>query len=87
MNKYFFAWWNVENLFDVENSQTRSVQLKEILKDELKGWNDSILNSKLEQLITAISKMNYNKGPDLLGVCEVEDGPVLNKLVVKIKKK
>ena len=23
MTEYFIAWWNVENLFDVENSTTR----------------------------------------------------------------
>ena len=37
MNEYFIAWWNIENLFDVENSPTRSERLKKILKDELKG--------------------------------------------------
>lgn len=87
MSKYFIAWWNVENLFDVENSPNRSERLKKILKDELKGWGDTILNAKLEQLSKAISNMNDNKGPDLLGICEVEDGPVINKLVNKIKEK
>jgi hypothetical protein len=87
MNEYFIAWWNVENLFDVENSTTRSERLKRILKDELNGWNDTILNDKLEQLSKAISSMNDNNGPDILGICEVEDGPVIDKLINKIKEK
>ncbi len=62
-------------------------RLKKILNDELKGWDDIVLNTKLEQLSTVISKMNDNNGPDLIGVCEVEDGPVINKLVDKIKEK
>jgi hypothetical protein len=28
MNEYFIAWWNVENLFDVENSTTKSLRIE-----------------------------------------------------------
>jgi predicted extracellular nuclease len=87
MTEYFVAWWNVENLFDVENSPFRSNRLKQALGDELNGWNDFVLNKKLEQLAKVISKMNDNNGPDILGICEVEDGPVINKFVNKIKEK
>lgn len=86
MNEYHIAWWNVENLFNVENSTTRPERLKKILAEELRGWDDTILNAKLEQLSKVISSMN-NGGPDILGICEVEDGPVINKLVTKIKEK
>lgn len=30
--------------------------------------------------------MNEGQGPDILGICEVEDGPVINKLVDRIKR-
>jgi hypothetical protein len=85
MEEYFIAWWNLENLFDVENSTQRPGRLKEILKEELMGWNDEVLNNKISQLAKVVSKMNDGNGPDILGVCEVEDGPVINKLVNKIK--
>ncbi len=85
MNEYYIAWWNVENLFDVENSTERSDRLKEVLKGELIGWNKEVLNNKISQLAITISKMNDGKGPDIIGICEVEDGPVINKLVTKIK--
>jgi exonuclease III len=85
MEEYFIAWWNLENLYDVDNSAQRSDRLKEILKEELIGWNDEVLNNKISQLAKVVSNMNDDNGPDILGVCEVEDGPVINKLVKKIK--
>ena len=87
MNEYFIAWWNLENLFDLEDSPHRPPRLKELLKEELKGWNEEILNAKIGQLSRIIVKMNDGLGPDSLGVCEVEDGPVINKLVDNIKRR
>jgi hypothetical protein len=84
LNEYFITWWNVENLFDVEDSDERLPRLKEILKEELVGWNEVVLNDKLSQLAKAVSKMNDDNGPDIFGICEVEDGQVINKLVNKI---
>ena len=36
MNEYFIAWWNLENLFNVEGWPDRPHRLKDILKHELK---------------------------------------------------
>jgi len=82
--EYFIAWWNLENLFDVANSNDRPEWLQRKLKRELKDWNASVLNSKLKQLASIIGQMNDNKGPDLLGVCEVENRVVLDKLVAAL---
>ena len=79
--EYFIAWWNLENLFDVANSTDRPEWLQKKLKSELVGWNNTVLNNKLKQLALIISQMNNNNGPDLLGVCEVENKTVLDKLV------
>jgi len=81
MMEYFFAWWNLENLFGVEHSVDRPDWLQKKLKNELKGWDDSVLHTKIEQLASIISQMNEQQGPDLLGVCEVENKVVLEKLV------
>jgi predicted extracellular nuclease len=78
---YFIAWWNLENLFDVANTTDRPEWLQKKLKRELVGWNNTVLNNKLKQLASIISQMNNNNGPDLLGVCEVENKTVLEKLV------
>ena len=82
--EYFIAWWNLENLFDVANSTDRPEWLQKRLKRELAGWNNTVLNNKLKQLASIISQMNNNKGPDLLGVCEVENSTVLEKLVAEL---
>jgi predicted extracellular nuclease len=79
--EYFIAWWNLENLFDIANSTDRPEWLQKKLKSELTGWNNTVLNNKLTQLASIISQMNNNNGPDLLGVCEVENRKVLEKLV------
>ena len=69
--EYYFAWWNLENLFDLEDSADRPEWLQRQLNSELAGWDEDVLNSKLEQLAQIIKRMNDGKGPDLLGVCEV----------------
>lgn len=82
--EYFIAWWNFENLFDIESSTQRPEWLQKKLKSELAGWNTTVLNKKLKQLASIISQMNDGNGPDLLGVCEVENKAVLEKLLIAL---
>jgi hypothetical protein len=81
MPAHFIAWWNLENLFDIENALGRSDKLKRTLGNELKGWTSPVLNQKLANLASVIRQMNNGLGPDLLGVCEVENRAVLELLV------
>lgn len=83
MKNYYITWWNVENLFDVEDYPQRPAYLQSRLNSELKGWNADVLKKKLNQLSSIIKKMNNGLGPDILGVCEIENEPVLDKLVEK----
>jgi len=83
MKEYYVAWWNLENLFDTENA-SRSDKLKRSIKRELKGWNKKILNKKLSQLSKIITLMNDGKGPDILGVCEIENKNVIKQLIKKL---
>jgi hypothetical protein len=78
--QYFIAWWNVENLFDVFNSNQRPAWLQSQLNSELKGWDEPVLNQKISNLASIIKQMNNNKGPDILGLCEIENRTVLKKL-------
>jgi predicted extracellular nuclease len=84
MNEYNFMWWNVENLFDIVKSPYRSEKLERTLEKELTGWTQEILDTKIDQLSKIISKVNQNQGPDILGVCEIENRHVLELLVNKI---
>lgn len=79
--EYYIAWWNVENLFDVESDVNRPAWLKKKLASELKGWNATVLGKKLSQLSGIISQMNGGAGPDVLGISEVENEAVVAKLV------
>lgn len=84
MNEYFVAWWNVENLFSVENDPNRHAWLERYLEGELDGWDAAVLTAKISQLASVITRMNEGRGPDLLGVCEVENEEVLQLLVAAI---
>lgn len=80
MDSIDVAFWNVENLFDIKNSPRRSEKLQRTIGGELSGWTQSILNKKIAQLAKVITSMNEGQGPDLLGVCEVENAHVLGLL-------
>ena len=81
MVKHHIYWWNLENLFDIENSPRRSDFLNDHLGAELNGWNASVLARKITNLTSIITKFNENRGPDILGVCEVENEHVIQLLI------
>lgn len=80
MPEYYIAFWNLENLFDVENSPERPEWLQSQLRTELAGWSDEVLDLKIGQLAKIIRQMNDGLGPDVLGVCELENRPVIERL-------
>ncbi len=88
MTEINVAWWNVENLFDVMPWDERARKIRNVgssLKNELENWTELKLTKKLEKLAEIIKEMNNNEGPDILGVCEVENENVLLKLIEKVK--
>lgn len=69
------AVWNVENLFDAEDDSGRH-------DDELmEWWTEDLYQLKLKRLAEIISQMNDGKGPDFLGLIEVENERVVKDLV------
>jgi hypothetical protein len=84
MKKHFIYWWNLENLFDVEDSANRPEWLQKKLKSELKGWNSQILDKKIGNLSSIIKRFNNGTGPDILGVCEIENESVISRLMAKV---
>ena len=78
------AWWNLENLFDEENSPFRTDKVKRTLGDSLKNWTPVLRDLKIKQLASVIAQMHDGAGPDLLGVCEVENRRVLDLLVAQL---
>ncbi|MEO1262850.1 MAG: endonuclease/exonuclease/phosphatase family protein [Bacteroidota bacterium] len=84
MPDYLVAFWNVENLFGPENHPHRIPWVANDLGQTLSGWTTALYQKKLDQLARIIRQMKGATGPDILGVCEVEDHHVLNDLVTTL---
>ena len=84
MANFFLGFWNLENLFGPANHSPRPDWVKKDVKGDLKGWTTALYKAKLKQLAKVIAAMNEGGGPDILGVCEVEDEHVLKDLVAAI---
>lgn len=78
--RYHLAFWNVENLFDVEHSPRRSEKLERAIGQDLVGWTEALLTAKVAQLASIVRKLNGGNGPDILGVCEIENAHVVRLL-------
>ncbi len=77
---YLVAFWNLENLFAPEGYPGREAWLAKALQKELAGWSEALFRRKIDQLAVIIRQMKGGAGPDILGVCEVENAFVLQTL-------
>jgi len=80
-SRYQIVFWNLENLFDIEDSPRRSDKLKRAIGKDIQGWTQVLLDRKVNQLASIIRQMKDGSGPDLLGICEVENDYVMNLIV------
>jgi len=78
------AFWNVENLFDTVDDPTTEGD-EEFTPDEPKAWTETRLELKLTNLVRVIGDMNSGRGPDVLGLCEIENRAVLELLVKRLE--
>jgi predicted extracellular nuclease len=79
-DEFYIACWNVENLFDLEDNPKVALD-EEFTPAGPKQWTAERLERKLKNLATVISKMNGGRGPDVLGLCEVENRKMVERLV------
>jgi endonuclease/exonuclease/phosphatase family metal-dependent hydrolase len=84
MNTYFLAFWNLENLFAPEDFPDREPWIATRVAKDLEGWTEALFARKISQLARGIAGMNGDAGPDLLGVCEVENRFVLDRLTAAL---
>ena len=86
MTPHYISWWNLENLFDEKDAplERRPADLARKIKADLKHWTPDVLAKKIENLAKVISQINDGNGPDILGVCEVENAHVLKLLLTAI---
>lgn len=90
MSNYYLAWWNLENLFDEQDAMQlgrRSAKVQRVIQKEISGWTPELRDTKINQLATVVAAMNDGAGPDLLGICEVENRFVVDRLVDSVKGK
>src|SRR4051794_352306 len=83
-NRHFIAWWNLENLFDIQDAPGRIPWLQKELNKYLDGWTSDVLDKKLTNLSSIIRQLNGGEGPDLMGFCEIENTYVIEMLVAKL---
>ena len=77
----FVAFWNQENFFDAIDDPDKNDE--EFLPTGDKEWTNERLDVKENHHARIIRSMNNGKGPDLLGVCEVEHESVLDSMISK----
>ena len=80
----FIAFWNVENLFDNVDDPTVEGD-EEFTPAGPNKWTEERLAIKLTNLAKVISKMNGGKGPDVLGLAEIENRKVIELLIAKLQ--
>lgn len=83
-DEFYAAFWNVENLFDTRDDPDVQGD-EEYTPTGDKHWTSQRLNVKLNNLARVIKEMNGRRGPDVLGLCEVENRDVLKSLIEKLK--
>lgn len=72
------AFYNQENLFDTIDDPLKDDN--EFLPTAEKQWNTQKYLTKLENMSSVLSAMNEGHGPDILGMCEIENAQVLTDL-------
>jgi predicted extracellular nuclease len=80
------AWWNMENAFDTVNNADplpRFGRDDEFTPEGAKNWTGQRYDQKLKNMATAIRSMHQGAGPDILGMCEVENEGVVHDLVTR----
>lgn len=75
------AFYNLENLFDTLDAKGKNDN--EYLPTSQKNWNTPKYEQKLNNLARVILGIGNWEGPDLIGLCEVENRDVLKDLISK----
>ena len=77
--EYRIMFYNVENFFDIYNDSL--TQDDEFLPEGDKHWNYNRFTDKLNKIYKVIIAVGGNEAPEIIGLCEIENRHVLNKLI------
>ena len=78
-NYYYVGFYNVQNLFDTVDDPL--INDAEFLPESEIQWTQERLDKKMHDMARVIRSMNNNEGPDVLGLCEIENAPVLQEML------
>ena len=81
-NNINVAFWNLGNLFDIQPNEISS----NLEFTPNKGWNEKVRDIKIQNLTNIIRTTFDNGGPDLIGICEIENIFLAEKLINELKK-
>jgi hypothetical protein len=81
-NSIKVAFWNLGNLFGTYPSSIGS----DLEFTPERGWDDEAKYKKIENIAKVINSLHDNQGPDLLGLCEIENEELAKELIEKIGK-
>ena len=83
-DRYYLAHYNVENLFDtIDQADTED---GDFTPGGKLNWNAERLSAKMAKLTQVVGELNRNQGPDLLGLCEVENRGVIEQWLTSLKR-
>ena len=75
----YIAFYNQEDLFDTIDDPHKNDN--EFLPTAKNNWNTEKYLNKIDHMSTVIKSMNDDKGPDAIGMCEIENDLVLNDMI------
>ncbi len=78
--QFTVGFYNVENLFDLEDDPATD-DSDFLPSNQEKPWTAQRYETKLENLASVIAQLGDEDGPELLGLCEVENEAVLQELI------
>jgi hypothetical protein len=81
-NRINVAFWNLGNLFDT----TSSLIASDLEFTPERGWDNTTKEKKIENLAKTINSFHDNQGPDLLGLCEIENEKMAQELIERMGK-
>jgi predicted extracellular nuclease len=84
-SKICISFYNQENLFDTLDTPNKDDA--EFLPQGPYAWNSEKYYNKLNNMSTVIAAINNGKGPDFLGMCEVENNLVVSDLANTLAKR
>jgi predicted extracellular nuclease len=79
--KFTLAFYNVENLYDTNDDS--EIDDNDFLPEGKQKWTTDRYNKKIKNLASVISQLGDADGPEILGLCEIENLSVLEELAAQ----